>query len=121
MNGRLLDSDNDLYSEPNGDGTFRVARAATWRERTLRLVGTTLRTFQGECFTNAEAGVPWFDGILGNQANFADEIAAELKDAILAIDGVEKVEGISVKTGNRNISGTYTIRLTDGSTATGEF
>ena len=121
MNGRLLDSDNDIHTEPNGDGTFRVARATTFRERTMRLVGTVLRTFQGECFTDRDAGIPWFDDILGNQANFVDEIVAELKEKILEVDGVEGVESVTVRTSGRNVSGTYSLRLSDGSTESGEF
>lgn len=121
MNGRLLDRENDIYTEPNGDGTFRIARAATFRDRTMRLVGTVLRTFQGECFTNRDAGIPWFDDILGNQANFTDEIAAELKEKILQVEGVEGVEGMTVKTSGRNVSGSYSLRLSNGSIENGDF
>lgn len=118
MNGRLLDNSNDLYLDPE---THQVRRASSFKERTIRLVGTVLRTFQGECFTNSEVGVPWFDRVLGNESIFIDEVNAELKELVESIDGVEKVLEIDVSFKDRNLSGKFKIRLEDGSTETGEF
>lgn len=118
MNGRLLDKNNDIYMDPQ---TGHVRRAETFKERTMRLIGTVLRTFQGECFTDYDAGVPWFDRVLGNSVLFADEIGAEIKDKVLEIDGVESVEDMMVEINGRNLSGKYKVRLSNGETATGAF
>lgn len=118
MNGRLLNKNNDIYMD---QATGRVVRASTFKERTMNLIGTVLRTFQGECFTDYEAGVPWFDRVLGNSVLFSDEIGAEIKDKILEIDGVEAVEDMMVQIDGRNLSGKYKVRLSSGETATGAF
>ena len=116
MNGRLLDKNNDVYLDP---ASGRVRRAETLKERVMRLIGTVLRTFQGECFTDYEAGVPWFDRVLGNSVLFVDEISAEIKDKILEIDGVKSVDDMMVEVDGRNVSGRYKVSLTNGETATG--
>lgn len=122
MNGRLLDStNNDVYAVLGSDGKYHVSRATTFKERTMRLISTVLHTFEGECFTNYDAGVPWFDSIIGNSVLFADEISQEIKDKILEIDGVDDVVDMMVSVDGRNISGKYKVRLTDGSTQTGDF
>ena len=116
MNGRLLDTNNDIYMDPV---TGRVCRAETFKERTMRLIGTVLRTFQGECFTDYNAGVPWFDRVLGNSVLFADEIGAEIKDKVLEVQGVESVEDMMVEIDGRNLSGRYKVRLSNGEIVTG--
>lgn len=118
MNGRLLDSNNDIYLDPN---TGHVSRAETFKERTMRLIGTVLRTFQGECFSDYDAGVPWFDRVLGNSVIFADEIGAEIKEKVLQVDGVSSVEDMVVEIDGRNFSGRYKVRLSNGEIATGAF
>ena len=117
MNGRLLNTNNDIYLDENG----HVARASTLRERAMRLIGTVLRTFQGECFTDYEAGVPWFDRVLGNSVLFADEIGAEIKDKVKEVQGVESVEDMMVVVEGRNFSGRYKVRLTNGEVVQGAF
>lgn len=118
MNGRMLDENNDIYMDP---ATGRVRRAESFKERTMRLIGTVLHTFQGECFTDYDAGVPWFDRVLGNSVLFADEIGAEIKDKIKEIQGVEFVEDMMVEVDGRNISGRYKVRLGNGETVQGAF
>lgn len=117
MNGRLLDSNNDIFLDGNG----HVARALSLRERTMRLIGTVLRTFQGECFTDYDAGVPWFDKVLGNSVLFSDEIGEEIKDKIREIDGVASVDDMMVQIDGRNLSGRYKVTLTNGESVKGEF
>ena len=107
MNGRLLDTNNDIYLDENG----HVARASSLRKRTMRLIGTVLRTFQGECFTDYEAGVPWFDRVLGNSVLFADEIGEEIKDKVREIEGVASVDDMMVELDGRNLSGRYRVTL----------
>lgn len=117
MNGRLLDTNNDIYLDENG----HVARASSIRERTMRLIGTVLRTFQGECFTDYEAGVPWFDRVLGNSVLFADEIGEEIKDKVREIEGVASVDDMMVEIDGRNLSGRYRVTLDNGETVKGNF
>ena len=117
MNGRLLDTNNDIFLDENG----HVARASYLRERTKRLIGTVLRTVQGECFTDYDAGVPWFDRVLGNSVLFADEIGEEIKDKVREIDGVKEVKDMMVQIDGRNMSGRYKVALSDGETVTGSF
>ena len=117
MNGRLLDSNNDIFLDENG----HVARASSLRERTMRLIGTVLRTFQGECFTDYDAGVPWFDKVLGNSVLFSDEIGEEIKDKIREVDGVASVDDMMVEIDGRNLSGCYRVTLTNGESVKGEF
>lgn len=119
MNGRLLDPEtNDIYLDP---ATNRVARALTLRERVKRDIGCVLRTFQGECFTDYEAGMPWFDRVLGNSVLFADEIGEEIKEKVREVDGVESVEDMMVEIEGRNLSGRYHVKLEDGDTVNGDF
>lgn len=118
MNGRLLSASGDIYVV---DGSNAVRRAQTTKERTIGLLLTTLHTFQGECFTNYEAGVPWFDSILGESVLFVDEISEELKEKIRSVEGVKDVLDIDVKLDERTISGTFKVRLDDGSVEVGSF
>ena len=117
MNGRLLDENNDIFLDESG----HVARASSLRERTMRLIGTVLRTFQGECFTDYEAGVPWFDRVLGNSVLFADEIGEEIKDKVREIDGVASVDDMMVEIDGRNLSGRYRVTLTNSESVKGSF
>ena len=118
MNGRLLDTtNNDIYLDESG----HVARASTLRERVMRLIGTVLRTFQGECFTDYDAGVPWFDRVLGNSVLFADEIGEEIKDKVREIEGVASVDDMMVEIGGRNLAGRYRVTLDNGETVKGSF
>lgn len=118
MNGRLLDNNNDIYMDP---ATGHVRRAETFKERTMRLIGTVLHTFQGECLTDYDAGVPWFDRVLGNSVLFSDEIGAEIKDKVKEVQGVESVEDMMVVVEGRNFSGRYKVRLTNGEVVQGAF
>lgn len=117
MNGRLLDQNNDIYLDQDG----HVARASTLRDRAMRLIGTVLRTFQGECFTDYNAGVPWFDRVLGNSVLFADEIGEEIKDKVREIEGVASVDDMMVEIDGRNLSGRYKVTLDNGETVKGNF
>lgn len=116
MNGRLLNENNDIYIQAGG-----FARSESLRQKIMRLIGTTLRTWQGECFVDYSAGIPWFDEILGKSTLFLDEISAEIKDKILEIDGVEAVEDIMVTVSGRNVSGKYKVKLASGTIEQGEF
>lgn len=124
MNGRILNQYNDIFTESyieNGVTKYRIARALTFKQKVMRNISCVLKTFEGECFTDYDAGVPWFDNILGNSVLFTDEISQEIKDKILEVDGVEKVVDIAVKIDGRNVSGKFKVMLSDGSTEKGEF
>lgn len=124
MNERQLDNTNDVSTyEITSDGTVkkRVCRITSFSERTMQLVRTALSTFQGECFVDYDAGIPWFDDVLGNSTLFADEISSEIKDSIEALEGVDEVVDIVVTIEGRNVAGKFKIRLEDGSIETGDF
>lgn len=118
MNGRILDDNNDVFLDPV---THSVRRASSLAEKVKRSIETLLRTFEGECFVDYSAGVPWFDEVLGNSVLFADEISGELKDKIRSVEGVESVETIRVKVEGRNVSGIYRVRLVNGQTVSDNF
>ena len=111
MNGRLLDENNDIYLDENG----HVARASSLKQRAMRLIGTVLRTVQGECFTDYEAGVPWFSNVLGKSVLFAD------KEKVLGIEGVASVDDMMVQIDGRNMSGKYKVTLDNGESVKGNF
>lgn len=124
MNGRILDENNDIYVEAyteNGVTKHRCARALTFKQKVMRNIACLLKTIEGEAFTDYEAGVPWFDGVLGNSVLFVDEISQEIKDKILAVVGVKKVEDVVVEVDGRNVSGKYKVLLDDGASAVGVF
>ena len=54
-------------------------------------IATQLRTFRGECFFDADVGVPWFS-ILGQKNQ--DLIMLEIKKVILGVDGVTDVTDV---------------------------
>ena len=117
MNGRLLNSSNDIYLDDDG----HVARTTTLKHRVMREISTVLRTFEGECFTDYTAGVPWFDKVLGNSVLFADEIGEEIKDKIREIDGVASVDDMMVEIDGRNISGRYKVTIENGESVQGSY
>jgi hypothetical protein len=54
-------------------------------------IATKLRTFKGECFYDAEVGVPWFT-ILGQKNQ--DLVVLEIKSVLLEVDGVMEVTNV---------------------------
>jgi hypothetical protein len=63
------------------DESYRVAQA----------VETTLRTLRGEWFLNTDAGVPYFQNVLGGRMVSKDEYDAIMKAAIVGVDDVNRI------------------------------
>ena len=115
MNETKLNSSNDVYAE-NG----RIARLQIYSEMALQKIRTVAQTFHGECFTNREIGVPYFEKILGSEIQSADVSAAYIRDAILEIPEVESVEITKIDISIRGVSLTYSAVLANGETVNGE-
>lgn len=117
MNERKFDGNDIVYDA----ATKKVVRVSVYAESVMQTVKSVLSTFAGECFTNPEAGVPWFDGVLGQNVAFSDYAQQVIKEKILEVPGVNKVVNSSLKIDGRNISGKFTITLDNGETVQGEF
>lgn len=117
MNERKFDGNDIVYDA----ATKKVVRVSVYAESVMQTVKSVLSTFMGECFTNPEAGVPWFDEILGQDTTFSDYAQQVIKEKILEVPGVSKVVSSSLKIDGRNLSGGFTITLDNGETMQGEF
>lgn len=110
MNERKLDPvTGDIFADGGA-----VARIPDYRGSVIQTVKTYLSTFQGECFTDRKAGVPWFSDILGNDVLYSDYAMQVLKEKILAVPGVSKVERVDAKINGRTLSGNISIVLDNG-------
>lgn len=113
MNERLVDRENnDIYFDSENRC---VARAGNFSDSTAQRIKTYLQTFVGECFTDRNAGVEWYDKVLGQNILAVDAAKAEIREKILLIPGVKKIERISVSVEGRNTKFSYTVVLEDGS------
>lgn len=116
MNGRNLNSDGDIYVSGTG-----VSRCSSYAETVMLAIRTQLKTFKGECFSDEDAGVPWYDDILGSSTSSIDNIRQEIREKIESVEGVDKITSMSMNVNKRKISGSYTVRLDDGTTASGSY
>lgn len=110
MNERKLDLVTGDIAVADG----HVVRTASYEESVMQTVKTYLSTFQGESFTDGNAGVPWFDDILGNDMLFSDYAMQVVKEKILEVPGVRSVEKVNVTIDGRNLSGKISITLENG-------
>jgi hypothetical protein len=60
-----------------------------------QLIGIALRLFRGEWFMNLDAGVPWFQDILGQKYDEAT-LRRRLSDEIATVPGVSSVTALSI-------------------------
>jgi hypothetical protein len=60
-----------------------------------QLIGIALRLFRGEWFMNEEAGVPWFQDILGQKYDEA-MLRRRLSDEILTLPPVQSISLLSI-------------------------
>lgn len=82
----LLDENNDLVIE-NGD--LVLVRGMDAVVQQCRIV---LQMFQGEWFLNLDAGIPYFDNILGQKPRVAmAAVQIYFNRELLTVDGVDKV------------------------------
>lgn len=128
--GGIFDGMNELRLDKgthdislSGGGFRRIsgADARSGGESVAQRVLCMLRTELGEAFTDPEYGTPWFGEVLGLPVSHLDLATKILREKISAVPGVERVAQIRLKVDGRNMSGTFRIVCTGGSTATGEF
>lgn len=109
---------NERKIDPvTGDIAFdgkSVKRTESFRDSVIQAVRSYISTFRGECFTDEDAGVPWFNGILGEGVAFADYAKQVVREKILEVPGVKSVKSVHVSIDRRNISGRFAIVLDDG-------
>lgn len=84
--------------------------------RVAQQVQTCLRTFLGEWEFDLEAGVPWFQRILGMKIVNLNDVDNVLRTAILAVDDVVSILEFSMtlNTSTRNLSINSKINTTFG-------
>jgi hypothetical protein len=116
MNGRTLDTSNDIFLE----GTA-IARNRSKSTTTAQRVRTMLRTFMGEAYADRFHGIPWFQEILGGDELNIPYARTVLKEKILETPGVKEVLNLSISLSGRALSGSFQIRCDDGSAQSGEF
>ena len=110
MNERKLDPVTCDIAVADG----HVVRTASYEESVMQTVKTYLSTFQGECFTDGNAGVPWFDEILGVDVLYSDYAMQVIKEKVLEVPGVRSVEKVDVTINGRSLSGKISITLDNG-------
>ncbi len=113
MNERSLDKENnDIYYD---SANRCVSRTGGFVDSTAQKIKSYLQTFVGECFTAREAGVEWYDKVLGQDILAVDAAKAEIREKILLVSGVKSVKEVSVMVDGRNTKFEYTVVLEDGS------
>lgn len=80
-----------------------------------------LKTEQGEAFTNGDHGCPWFNQILGLAPVHLDVAKRIIKTKLSAVPGVAEVGAVSIDSDGRNLTGSFKLICTDGTTAEGNF
>lgn len=110
MNERKLDPVTGDIAVADG----HVIRTASYEESVMQTVKTYISTFLGECFTDGNAGVPWFDEILGVDVIYSDYAMQVIKEKILEVPGVRSVEKVDVTINGRSLSGKISITLDNG-------
>lgn len=113
MNERLVDRENnDIYFDSENRC---VARAGNFSDSTAQRIKTYLQTFVGECFSDRNAGVEWYDRVLGQNILAIDAAREEIREKILLVNGVKRIDSIKVSVDGRNTKFSYTVVLDDGS------
>ena len=110
MNERKLDPLTGDIALAGG----HVVRTSSFEESVLQTVKTFLSTFEGECFSDRNSGVPWFDKVLGAEIPFADYSRKIIEEKILTVPGVKRVVRTSMNFDGRKMSGKVTVVLDDG-------
>lgn len=84
-------------------------------------IDLAINTFVGEWFANLDAGVDWYGTILGKGFN-EPAIRAELRRAILSVDGVSTISKLETSLDNatRTLTVTWAVVAEFDETVTGE-
>ena len=88
----------DLKLTPSGDldlSAFDLGRVENG-EQVAQRVGIRLRTFLGEVALNTQAGVPWFEEILGVKPVPLNRVEAILREQILTTPEIVSLERFDV-------------------------
>lgn len=86
----LLGPDNDLVI--TDDLQFTAGLAAIAQDCRIAML-----MFQGEWFLDLDAGIPYWQSILGQKTTVAKKAAAiAIRSALLAVDGVQEVTKLEV-------------------------
>ena len=114
MNERKVDKENnDIFVDAERKC---VARTSSFVDYAQQKIKTFVQTFVGECFTDRDAGVEWYDKILGQDVLSVDAARTELREKILSIDVVSAVKDVRLVIDGRNTRYEYTVELNDGTT-----
>lgn len=109
----MLDDDNDIVIE-NGDLVF--VRGVPAVAQACRIA---LSMFRGEWFLDLDAGIPYFQQILGAKRDAGIAIAnAEIRDALLSVDGVVEIIKLALAfdAATRSLNVTWQVRTAFGAT-----
>lgn len=106
-----FDADGDLYIGPNGpEFTYGIDGVA-------HLVRIRIQLFKGEWFLNLDAGVPWFQEILGKKFDRA-LVRQRLLEQVEKVPGVVAVLSLDIEfdVATRSMSVTFKLRTAFGDT-----
>ena len=108
MKSRIL-INGDLALE-NGS----VKRASNLKEVIKQNIACKLKTIEGECFSNKNHGLPFFNGILGESELSMPLIQDTIRKSILNVNGVKEVENISLSFEDRKMVISYKVSTNYG-------
>jgi hypothetical protein len=108
MKSRIL-VNGDLALE-NGS----VKRASNLKEVIKQNISCKLRTIEGECFSNQNHGLPFFNGILGESELSMPLIQDTIRKSILNVNDVKDVENISLSFEDRKMIISYKVSTNYG-------
>ena len=106
-----LDADGDILID--ADGLHFVSGI----DGVAQLVKIAVRLFKAEWYLDIEAGMPWFEEILGEK--FDDALTRQrLNEVILGVPGVVEIRQLTIvpPTKDRDLSVTYALRTAFGDT-----
>lgn len=116
-----LGGNNDIAIDGDHIARFTAVDKVSFSRRVAQIAKAMLKTEEGEAFTDAGHGCPWFSKILGLPLVHLDVAKKIIRDKLEAIEGVKKVTRVELDADGRNISGSFTLLCEDGQTVTGEF
>lgn len=97
----------------DGNGNLKMLEGT---QAILQNVSNEGRCFTDDLFFYAKHGIDWFGDQLGEPVQKA-VVAARLRDAALSVSGVKSVEAVeldAVDNRSRTLTGTITIKTTEG-------
>lgn len=112
MNERKVDTENnDIYLDAENKCVCRTGSFVDFAKQRIR---TFIQTFAGECFTDRNVGVEWYDRILGTEIVTVEAARTELLEKLNSLDVVKSVNDISISIEGRNTKYKYSVVLNDG-------